>query len=83
MPDISKCANSLCPLRVFCYRYRVIPSKFAQCYADFRPTEGTTKIGKKVYHKTCDAFWQINEKNTKNLLPEDFVCGNIYGDRDV
>lgn len=34
MPDISMCADSKCPARVGCYRYRAKPSDW-QTYADF------------------------------------------------
>ena len=69
MPDISKCANNTCPLRLKCYRYRVIPSAYVQCYADFKPKG-----------KTCDAFWDVKGYNVKELLPEDYVPGNPFKD---
>lgn len=71
MPDIAKCANSLCPLRTKCYRYRCIPSHYVQTYADFKPK-----------NKKCEAFWDIKGYDKKDLLPEDYVCGNPFGDNN-
>lgn len=36
MPDISMCANKECELKETCYRYRAIPSRYLQSYADFQ-----------------------------------------------
>jgi len=35
MPDISMCANALCPSKEYCHRFTAIPSKLMQSYADF------------------------------------------------
>ena len=32
MPDITMCGADNCPLKTECYRYRCIPSKYAQSY---------------------------------------------------
>lgn len=36
MPDIAMCANTTCPKRGECYRFRATPSEY-QTYAEFRP----------------------------------------------
>jgi hypothetical protein len=36
MPDISMCANFLCPMNQQCYRFKAEPSYY-QSYADFKP----------------------------------------------
>ena len=70
MPDISKCANNTCPLRLKCYRYRCMPDKFAQTYADFKPAG-----------KQCDAYWDIKGYDVKTLMPESFVPANIWDEK--
>lgn len=39
MPDITKCANDFCPLRLKCYRYTCTPSHPQQSYCVFHPFE--------------------------------------------
>ena len=69
MPDISKCANNTCPLRLRCYRYRVIPDPYHQAYADFKP-QG----------KTCKNFWDVKGYNKKDLFPEHYVQFDPFKD---
>lgn len=52
MPDISMCANTQCPLRKKCYRYRAFPGMY-QTYADFKPKN----------EKECDNFWEAKGRN--------------------
>lgn len=75
MPDISKCANNLCPLRLKCYRYRCVPTPIMQTYADFKPTKTKNKT-------ECDAFWSIKGYDVKTLMPESFVPKNIWDENE-
>ena len=43
MPDISKCANHSCPMKLECYRFTCKANDFWQSYADFRPDDVTKK----------------------------------------
>lgn len=76
MPDISKCVNNLCALRLKCYRYRCVPTPLMQTYADFKPTKTKNKT-------TCDGFWSIKGYDVKTLMPEGFVPANIWDEKDV
>lgn len=67
MVDISLCANSVCPLRQKCYRFRAIPSEVWQAYSMFKPyklPDGTFD---------CDYFWDMTgqEKEYKNKIKHD------------
>ena len=79
MPDIAKCANPMCPLRTKCYRYRCIPSPYIQAYADFKPEPRT---GSPVPVVDCSCFLSIEGYDKKDLLSEDYVCGNPFGVKD-
>jgi hypothetical protein len=52
MPDISMCANALCPSKDYCYRFTAKPSKFCQSYASFTLEDDET---------SCSHFWS-NDK---------------------
>ena len=58
MPDISMCANNLCPHRMKCYRYRAIPTPGRQSYGYFHPTK-----------EGCEHFIEIY-LNQNRLTPE-------------
>jgi len=49
MADISKCANTMCPLRKKCYRFTAKKGMF-QSYVDFK------------YDNGCVHFWKNNKK---------------------
>lgn len=48
MPDMTMCVNSTCPLRRMCYRYRAVPDKYWQSFAEFKP-DGDS----------CEYFWHV------------------------
>jgi hypothetical protein len=60
MPDISMCANALCPSKDYCHRFTATPSDFRQSYADFGPENQDDK---------CDHFWP-NGKNSEKCKHE-------------
>lgn len=39
MPDISMCANQVCPLFQKCYRAQAEPNPWRQSYSEFKPNE--------------------------------------------
>lgn len=58
MPDISKCANRVCPKRNSCYRFISSSSEYWQSYTDFKFNEDGT----------CESFIDVNERNRKGEL---------------
>lgn len=48
MPDISMCANQVCPKRADCFRYLAVPSDFRQPYRNFEWAK-------------CDQHWPLEE----------------------
>ena len=74
MADIAMCANTTCPLRGKCYRYRAIPDMY-QTYAGFAPTED------KEY---CYDFWLVFENQklkTKTLKQADAFNKRMTDDK--
>lgn len=69
MPDISLCNNYKCPLRDKCYRYRAVPDKYWQSFANFTPI--TFPFGPGTVTK-CDVFWDI-ETTGCPILPTEEV----------
>lgn len=76
MPDISMCANTACPMREICYRYRAIPDEYAQTYANFtfqRMHTKTIRKGDKDWceydHAVCDSFWDARDYEKSRLVP--------------
>ena len=59
MPDISMCANALCPSKIYCYRFTAKPSEFRQTYAGFIVKEGEDK---------CDDFYPNGKESEKCKL---------------
>jgi len=56
MPDISMCANALCPSKEFCYRYTATPSDFRQSYGGFTLEEDEIN---------CSHFYPNGKDSTK------------------
>ena len=48
MPDISKCEDEECPLKLKCYRYTSTPSEHWQAYSNYKYNTIT---------ESCDFFW--------------------------
>jgi hypothetical protein len=48
MADISKCKDSLCPSKNYCYRFTAKSSTFCQTYGMFNREEDA---------ENCDMFW--------------------------
>jgi len=73
MPDISMCANALCPSKNYCYRFTAKPSDFCQSYGGFTLKEGEDK---------CDYFNPngIDSKNCKlnGVKREGEICNLDY-----
>lgn len=53
MPDISMCANALCPSKDYCYRFTAKPTPMCQSYENFSPEDDET---------SCIHFWPNNNK---------------------
>lgn len=73
MPDISMCANALCPSKNYCYRFTAKPSEFCQSYAGFSPKEGDDK---------CDMFYpngiDSNKCKLNGVKREGEICNLDY-----
>lgn len=53
MPDISKCNNINCPIRLTCYRFVSEPSSFKQAYKNYTPIiEADGSV-------TCEGFYKL------------------------
>lgn len=52
MPDISMCANALCPSKDYCYRFTAKPTPIRQSYASFTLEDDET---------SCSHFWPNNK----------------------
>lgn len=79
MPDITMCWNKTCPLRDKCYRYRAIPDKYWQSFAEFRPN--TINIGTETITE-CDHFWNIEKTGCPILPTEEVDKRNKGGDNE-
>ena len=58
MPDISMCANQVCPKREECFRYRATPSEFRQSFGEF-------------FWRACDHFWPLEDATGPILSMEE------------
>lgn len=50
MPDISMCANKLCPLCKTCYRFMAIPDQYWQTYGSYEYKDDKCKYYWKLEH---------------------------------
>ena len=55
MPDITMCKGDKCPLRLNCYRFKAIPSKYWQTYF--------TNVPYNKEFKSCEYFWKNKKLN--------------------
>lgn len=59
MPDISKCSNVNCPIRLTCYRFVSEPSSIRQAYHKFTPViESNGSV-------TCEGFYKLVDNEYK------------------
>ena len=58
-PDISMCANALCPSKEYCYRFTAKPTPMYQSYAGFTLEDDET---------SCSHFWPNNNNSNKCKL---------------
>lgn len=66
MPDINKCINEDCELKLTCYRYTCAPSKYSQSYVRFEPEINESTGGLQcVFHKPLknESTRKIQNKN--------------------
>jgi len=64
MPDIAMCANTECPLRNHCYRFRAVPSEY-QSYMAFAPdADGVCKSYIEIHYG--DRLMPITEEEESN-----------------
>jgi hypothetical protein len=59
MADISKCKDSLCPSKDYCYRFTAKSSTFCQTYGIFNREDDADN---------CDMFWANGKESTKCKL---------------
>jgi hypothetical protein len=63
MPDITKCSNDTCGLRMKCWRFLAPDSEYRQSYARFETyynlieNEDSAKI-----YLVCDEYWEVNNE---------------------
>jgi hypothetical protein len=65
MPDIEKCNNINCPIKLTCYRYVSTPSSYQQAYNKFTPViESNGSI-------TCEGFWKLRVDTNNEFKKSD------------
>lgn len=60
MADIAMCADTECPSRIHCYRYRARANELRQNYTDYRRHRN---------QKQCLEYWSVSGRDDQDLTP--------------
>lgn len=66
MPDISKCNNIHCPIRLTCYRFVSKPFSLKQAYQKFTPViEADGSVTCEGFYKLLDSQDEFEKQNER------------------